>query len=1070
LASTLAVGGAIPSLENTALAQIKPDSTLGSESSSVTPNALIKGLSSDRIDGGARRGANLFHSFQEFNIEEGRGAYFMNPAGIENILSRVTGKNRSDILGTLGVLGKANLFLINPNGIIFGPNASLDVNGSFVGTTANGIRLANGDSFRTNSGEPLPTRLLNVNPNTFLFNQLATQPIINRSIAAGTGLQVPQGQSLLLIGGDVRLEGGQISALGGRVELGGLASRGSIELSTNGSQRSLSFPSDVTRADAYLSNSGSNTALVNVAASDSGSISVTARNIDILNGGELRGGLETGLGFSGAQAGDISLSAQGVINIANGFIFNDVRTRAIGNGGNINITTGSLSVIESAGITASTYGRGNAGDVTINARDRVSFDGEQGTTLANESPLQDGEIITLENLGSIDNPNFKFLDGRTGDGTVGLAPGTDDPYTGTRWRVDESNFISSRVETGAKGDGGNINITTGSLSIENGASLNTGTFGQGNAGRVNIEARDTVSFDGGSTVFSQVDPGAVGNGGDINITAGSLSISDSAVLRTSTLEQGNAGSINISAGSLAVTNGAQLQASTHGKGNAGSVIINAHNQVSFDGRHSAAYSTVEVGALGTSGGINITAGSLAVTDGAILVASTSGQGDAGDVNLNARDTVWFDGKDKTGFPSAASSGVSSDQAEGNSGNINITAGTLSMTNGTQLYSNTLGKGDAGNVNINVRDTVWFDRRSRALSTVGYRAVGKGGDININVTAGSLSLTNGATLNATTFGRGNAGRVNIETSDRVSLDGRSTALSQVTPEARGNSGDINIETGSLALTNGGGLTASSRGNGTAGNIDVDAGSIRLDNQAFLSSDTIAGQGDINLRSQDLILRRGSNITTNATGTATGGNITIETGVLAALENSDISANALEGPGGRVIIDAKGIFGTQFREAETSESDITATSERGPQFSGTVELNTPDVDLSSGLVPLPAAPVETEVVQACTPGGTGAESEFVVTGRGGLPTNPTQVLSRDAIEVDWVTLTPRKGDGSTPAISASPTAPESTSVVEAQGWVVNQDGEVVLTASANSAQPRSAGPSSAECHTPQLAPRG
>lgn len=63
--------------------------------------------------------------------------YFVNRNGIQNIVSRVTGKEASNILGTLAVEGNANLFLLNPNGILFGKNAQLDVRGSFIGTTAN---------------------------------------------------------------------------------------------------------------------------------------------------------------------------------------------------------------------------------------------------------------------------------------------------------------------------------------------------------------------------------------------------------------------------------------------------------------------------------------------------------------------------------------------------------------------------------------------------------------------------------------------------------------------------------------------------------------------------------------------------------------------------------------------------------------------------------------------------------------------------------------------------------------------------------------------------------------------
>jgi filamentous hemagglutinin family protein len=132
---------------NPAVAQITPDATLGTESSVVTPNLNIRGLPTDQINGGAVRGTNLFHSFQEFNVGDGQRVYFANPAGIENILSRVTGNNLSNILGTLGVDGGASLFLLNPNGIIFGSNAQLDISGSFVASTAHSVVFDNGYQF-----------------------------------------------------------------------------------------------------------------------------------------------------------------------------------------------------------------------------------------------------------------------------------------------------------------------------------------------------------------------------------------------------------------------------------------------------------------------------------------------------------------------------------------------------------------------------------------------------------------------------------------------------------------------------------------------------------------------------------------------------------------------------------------------------------------------------------------------------------------------------------------------------------------------------------------------------------
>ena len=144
-------------LPSTLLAQITPDSSLGTENSVVETNG-----NRDTINGGAVRDANLFHSFQEFNVEAGREAYFTNPNGITNIFSRVTGNNISDIQGVLGVLGNANLYLINPNGILFGENASLDVNGSFFASTADSVLFDNGFEFSAVNPDAPPLLTINI--------------------------------------------------------------------------------------------------------------------------------------------------------------------------------------------------------------------------------------------------------------------------------------------------------------------------------------------------------------------------------------------------------------------------------------------------------------------------------------------------------------------------------------------------------------------------------------------------------------------------------------------------------------------------------------------------------------------------------------------------------------------------------------------------------------------------------------------------------------------------------------------------------------------------------------------
>src|SRR4028118_2105477 len=216
-----------------AIAQIIPDNTLGPESSRTVPDT-INNLPSDRIDGGATRGSSLFHSFREFNISEGRGAYFGNPSGITNIFTRVTGGNPSNILGTLGVLGNANLFLINQKGIVFGPNARLDVRGSFLASTADSIVFNNGVEF--SSANPLAVPLLTVNIPVGLRFRDTPGAIVNASsvtqVIEGTtipvGLAVPPGQTLAMVGGDVIFNNGLANALSGKIQLGSVASPGLV--------------------------------------------------------------------------------------------------------------------------------------------------------------------------------------------------------------------------------------------------------------------------------------------------------------------------------------------------------------------------------------------------------------------------------------------------------------------------------------------------------------------------------------------------------------------------------------------------------------------------------------------------------------------------------------------------------------------------------------------------------------------------------------------------------------------------------------------------------------------------
>lgn len=282
------------------------------------------------------------------------------------------------------------------------------------------------------------------------------------------------------------------------------------------------------------------------------------------------------------------------------------------------------------------------------------------------------------------------------------------------------------------------------------------------------------------------------------------------------------------------------------------------------------------------------------------------------------------------------------------------------------------------------------------------------------------------------------------------------------------------------------SVSSNGTKGAGSLDVTANSIELNNQGGLYAITAAGnEGNINLNSQSLILRRNSTINTNATGTATGGNININTDILAALENSDISANSLNAQGGTVTINAQAIFGAQPRTREEltrllgtddpellnpsrlPSSDITATG-KDASLSGTVAVNTPEINPDAGLVDLPQNLVDPTTLVASTCRTKGEEkNQFTITGRGGLPPSPNEALINDAT---WIDLRPiatttsiqPNSDRSSSTTISSPRTQYPQEIVEAQGWIVNEKGQVILVAEAPKLTPSATGLENNPCY--------
>ncbi len=225
-------------------------------------------------------------------------AFFDNALDVKNSISRVTGGKVSNIDGLLRANGNASLFLLNPSGIIFGPNASLNIGGSFVASTANSLEFTDGNEFSATAISSPPLLTVNV-PLGLQYSSGAAGINVQQS-----NLAVQPERTLALVGGNINLDGGNLTAPSGRVEIGAVAGASNVELTSANNLLQLSFANGVERADVSLGN-GAN---VDVRAGGGGSIAINAQNLNMTGGSQLQAGIDSGLGSIGSQAGNIEIN------------------------------------------------------------------------------------------------------------------------------------------------------------------------------------------------------------------------------------------------------------------------------------------------------------------------------------------------------------------------------------------------------------------------------------------------------------------------------------------------------------------------------------------------------------------------------------------------------------------------------------------------------------------------------------------------------------------------------------------------------------------------------------------
>lgn len=574
---------------------------------------------------------------------------------------------------------------------------------------------------------------------------------------------------------------------------------------------------------------------------------------------------------------------------------------------------------------------------------------------------------------------------------------------------------SSNVDTSGE-RGGEIQIQGRRVSLTEGSQINSLTYGSEPGGTLTVNASDAVELSGTSSsglpsilstiAFSEQAGAFVGKAGDIKINTGKLIVQNQAAI-SSAGQTGQGGNLTVNASDFVELVNGFLDAQTLGIGNAGDLTIATRR--------------------------------LIVRNGGQVSAASNGQGNGGSILIDASNAVNLFG---VGFDSGLSSGLFTKTFNGGQGG-NITVKTLDfrVADGALVDALTQAQGNGGQVTINART---FEAINGGQVVTNTRSSGNAGKISLNVSDSTTLAGSDRTFDerVTQFGR-----------DFIDNEGSASGLFANTAlGSTGDGGSVTLTTGQLNVQDGATATVSSQGIGNAGNLEVTANSIRLGNGGkLLSTSTFGiGGGDITLNSQDLLLLRNKGeISTSAGGSGKGGNINIDTDLLVGTENSDITANAFEREGGFIQITSEGIFGLEIREQLTENSDITAFSQKDPSLNGVVEINRPDIDPSTDLVILPAQIIDISglVAQGCGAGGNLAKgtSELVVTGRGGLPPTPTEATRSDTTLVDLgAPILAGENRLSAEMPSNTNTNSDSTTLVEAQGWVIGSKGEVILTA--------------------------
>jgi len=944
---------------------------------------------------GVQVGSNLFHSFSLFSIATGDSATFTeDPAlnaglpPIGNVIARVTGGVPSAIDGLLrSTIPNADLFLLNPAGVLFGGGSAIDVPGSLTISSAHSLVYAGGTESLSTVVAANPV-LSAAAPEAFGFlggAPAADLEFVNPDPIFPKLLRVPDGETFTAIGGNVRVVGvgnsAQLVASGGRVQVAAVGSA-AIEVPVDLASWDVQPASSTQLGEVHLEGASALDASQFDASLPQGQVVIRGGRLTLADraivraGGQIAGDTAVDI----AVAEDVSLDGR-----------SELRTETLGGlaGGTLRVSASEISLADQSLVRTRVFDFGGSergGDISLRA----------GTVELDRSSI----VSSTEGSGAAGNVEIVADQINVVSGSISAVSSTLGP--GGEIQIKTGNLsvrggvaeivTTNGVTTGNSTAGGDIAIAaTGSVAVRDGGLISAESTGSNPGGAVRIGAAVLeVSGEGldaaGAPRPSSVQSAALasGDGGSVDIVANEVAVRGGIVQAfVASSASGGGGGIDISARRVSLEDGGQISTTSAGTGDSGAIDIAAIDEVSAVGNTVIAGTSTPSGIFsrsllsGDAGDVRVEAPVIRVENGAEISTRAVTSGNSGDITLAAPQLVRV----------AGSSVITARGVDGTGGDVLVDTERFEVLDGAVVDVSTSGTGQGGEIHVRAGDVLVAGASSNGQrASLGAQADSSGNAEGITIEASrTVEIGDGGRITALSRGEGGPGSISI-TAGRIVVGGEVTAES-----FGGTGGNVSLTSrGDLAIAGGQITVRSGRGGGDAGSIFLSAARV-LGRGGIVDANADAFGGNVEITASELVHLAGTQISAvsrggaNAQGLA-GGNILIDPPAV-VLNRSTLTANGFgNANGGNIFIAGNPLL-------ISADSAITASSQFGT--AGTIVFASPNAEVAGELAALPSAFLDASslLAEACL-AREEVSGTFTVRSTGALRPPPDAPLGLDA----------------------------------------------------------------------------